>query len=155
MKLKYAMIASLVLNIAIIAMLFMQKGSYVSQAESAYQKKTESYYKQAFNIVEGQNSVIENNFILWDIACSAAQSAKTSKEFATIEKRLATSNISAKVTGTPDGQGKLRTVSWNSDYYIVASFDRANALQGIDVGALLGNAPSLAPEEEPEDDLEE
>ena len=101
MKLKYIMIASLALNLAIFALLFMQKGAYVSQAEEAYQKKTEAYYKQALNIVDGQNSVIENNAVLWHIACTANQQAKTSKDFATIEKRLASTLFSAKVSGTP------------------------------------------------------
>ena len=63
MKLKYIMIASLALNLAIFGLLFMQKGAYVSQASEAYQKKTEAYYKNAVNIVDGQNSVIENNAI--------------------------------------------------------------------------------------------
>jgi hypothetical protein len=154
MKLKYILIASLVLNIAILALLFMQKGAYVSQAEEAYLKKTEAYYKQAVNIVEGQNSVIENNAILWNIACTANQTAKTSKDFATIEKRLGTPTFTAKLSGTPDGNGTLRTLSWNSDYYIVASFDRQKALQSIDVSALLGKAEPLMPETEEDEETE-
>ncbi len=156
MKLKQIMIASLILNIAIFALLFMQKGAYVSQATEAYQKKTDDYYKKAVNIVEGQNSVIENNAILWNIACTANREAKTSKDFATIEKRLANSSVfSAKVSGTPDGSGSLRTLSWNSDYYIVAKFDKKKNLQGIDVSALLGNALPLASEDLDEEDGEE
>lgn len=147
MKIKQITIASLILNVAIFALVFMQKGAYVSQAEEAYQKKTDAYYKQAVNIVEGQNSVIANNAVLWDIACTAAATAKTSKDFATIEKRLANLQIfSAKVSGTPDGSGTLRTLSWNSDYYIVARFDKKRNLQGIDVGSLLGNGEPLVPE---------
>ena len=155
MKLKYIMIASLALNLAIFGLLFMQKGAYVSQASEAYQKKTEAYYKNAVNIVDGQNSVIENNAILWNLACTANQQAKTSKEFATIEKRMVNASVfSSKVSGTPAGHGKLRTVSWNSDYYIVAAFDKANKLQGINVNALLGKAKALEPETA-EDELEE
>ncbi len=156
MKLKQIMIASLILNIAIFALLFMQKGAYVSQAAEAYQKKTGDYYKKAVNIVEGQNSVIENNAILWNIACTANQEAKTSKDFATIEKRLAnSSNFSAKVSGTPDGSGLLRTLSWNSDYYIVAKFDKKKNLLGIDVGALLGLSQPLVSENLDEEGGEE
>ena len=150
MKLKYIMIASLALNLAIFALLFMQKGAYVSQAEEAYQKKTEAYYKQALNIVDGQNSVIENNAVLWNIACTANQQAKTSKDFATIEKRHASTFFSAKVSGTPDGNGKLRTLSWNSDYYIVARFDKSNKFLGVNVDALLGNAAALMPDSDEE-----
>ncbi len=157
MKFKYILIASLALNVAILALLFMQKGAYVSQAEDAYLKKTEAYYKQAVNIVEGQNSVIENNAVLWNIACTANQLAKNSKDFATIEKRLASPSVfSSKLSGTADGSGTLRTLSWNSDYYIVASFDKKKSLTGIDVNALLGNAQPLAAEiSEEEGDAEE
>ena len=67
-KVKVFTIASLALNVAVAGLLVMQKGNYVSQAEEAYQKKTNAYYKQATNIVEGQNSVIENNAVLWNLA---------------------------------------------------------------------------------------
>lgn len=155
MKVKHLMIASLALNVAIAGLVLMQKGNYVSQAEEAYKKQTDKLYSQYGNAVSGQNSVIENNAILWNLAVTANQQAKTSKDFATLEKKLSQGTaITAKVSGTPDGKGKLRTVSWNSDYYIVASFDKDNHLTGIDVSALLGNGPSLE-EEDPEESSEE
>lgn len=154
-KVKVFTIASLALNVAVAGLLVMQKGNYVSQAEEAYQKKTNAYYKQATNIVEGQNSVIENNAVLWNLACSANMQVKNSKEFAILEKRLANPSIfSSKVQGSPDGKGKLRTVSWNSDYYIVASFDKSNKLIGVNVDALLGNADAPALSDEPEEVVE-
>jgi len=150
-KVKVFTIASLALNVAIAGLLVMQKGNYVSQAKEAYEKKAETYYKQAMNIVEGQNSVIENNAVLWNLACTANQQVKSSKEFAILEKRLTNPSIfSSKVQGSPDGKGKLRTVSWNSDYYIVASFDKSNKLVGVNADALLGNADAPALSEEPE-----
>ena len=154
-KVKVFTIASLALNVAVAGLLVMQKGNYVSQAEEAYQKKTNAYYKQATNIVEGQNSVIENNAVLWNLACSANMQVKNSKEFAILEKRLANPSIfSSKVQGSSDGKGKLRTVSWNSDYYIVASFDKSNKLIGVNVDALLGNADAPALSDEPEEVVE-
>lgn len=156
MKIKHCMIASLALNVALTGLVLMQKGNYASQAEEAYRKTTDKYYSDGKNAVQGQNAVIENNAILWNLAVTANQQAKNSKDFATIEKNISQgSSISAKVSGTPDGKGKLRTVSWNNDYYIVASFDSDNRLTGIDVNALLGKGPTLAEEPLEEDASEE
>jgi len=155
-KIKVFTIASLALNVAVAGLLVMQKGNYVSQAKEAYEKKADAYYKQAKNIVDGQNSVIENNSVLWNLACSANLQASNSKEFAILEKRIVNPSIfSIKVTGSPDGKGKLRTISWNSDYYIVASFDKSNRLVGVNADALLGNADAPALSEEAEETPED
>lgn len=143
MKLKYMMIASLVLNIAIFALVFMQKGAYVSQAKAQYEKVTGKYYDQAAMIVGGQNEVIANNALLWNLACTANMTAKNSKDFATTEKRIDTDRkfLSPEVRTDPATKIQTRKVSWNADYYIVAYFDKTQKFLGVNVDALLGKAP--------------
>jgi hypothetical protein len=70
--------------------------------------------------------VIAKNAVLWHLACDALQKAKTSKDFATIEKQIDFNKIFlAPEIKTDKTTGYLtRKVSWNADYYIVASFDK-------------------------------
>jgi len=141
MNFKTLTIISVVMSFALLITVFMQKGSYVSQAKEAYEKSTKKTYSDASYMVGQVNSVIEKNNLLWSIACDAAQQAKTSKDFALIEKRKDTNKILLSPdTKTDKETGYLtRKVAWSSDYYIVASFNKKNnALVGINVDALLG-----------------
>lgn len=157
MNLKTLTILSIVLSFALLVTIFMQKGNFVSQAKEAYEKTTKKNYSDASYIVGAVNSVIENNSLLWEIACDASQQAKNSKDFALIEKRKDTKKILlAPNTKTDKETGYLtRKVAWNSDYYIVASFNKKNnALVGINVDALLGRVEEDNSNGFSEEDLE-
>jgi hypothetical protein len=141
MNFKKLTILSIVMSVALLVTVFLQKGSYVSQAKEAYEKSTKKTFSNASYVIGAVNSVIENNSLLWEIACDASQQAKNSKDFALIEKRKDTGKILLSPdTKTDKETGYLtRKVAWNSDYYIVASFNKKNnALVGINVEALLG-----------------
>lgn len=155
MQLKHFFIASLLLSVALLSLVFMQKGGYVSQAKTTYEKRTTDYFNKASMVIGGQNEVIAKNAVLWHIACEAQEQAKTSKDFATIEKKLDFNKIIlAPQIKTDKATGYLtRKVGWNADYYIVASFDKASsALMNINVDALLGKAPVQSAEEALEED---
>jgi len=141
MNFKKLTILSIVMSVALLVTVFLQKGSYVSQAKEAYDKNTKKTFSNASYVIGAVNGVIENNSLLWEIACDAAQQAKTSKDFALIEKRKDTGKILLSPdTKTDKETGYLtRKVAWSGDYYIIASFNKKNnALVGINVDALLG-----------------
>ncbi len=156
MNLKVLTIATTVLAVAIIATLFMQKGSYVGQAKTAYETSTKRTYDNALYKVGAVNDVIQKNSLLWRLACDAQKDGKTPKGFATLEQKIGTGVFLKPDTRTDPVTGfRTRRVAWNSDYYIVASFDKkTEQLQGIDVSALLGKAVAsedeAVTEEEPE-----
>ncbi|MDR1759892.1 MAG: hypothetical protein LBR60_05125 [Fibrobacter sp.] len=154
MNLKVLTIAATVLAIAIIATLFMQKGNYVGQAKTAYETSTKRTYDNALYKVGAVNDVIQKNTLLWKLACDAQKDGKTPKAFATLEQKIGTGVFLKPETRTDTLTGfRTRKVAWNSDYYIVASFDKkTEQLKGIDVSALLGKAAAeeSAVEEEPE-----
>lgn len=147
MKLKHIFIFSIVLSVLLLALVFMQKGGYISQAKNAYTKQTSNYYDQARSIVNGQNDVIAKNALLWRLVCDAEQqAAPTSKSFATLEKQIDANGFfgSPDVKTDPSTGYLTRKVGWNDDYFVIASFDKASsALKGINVGALLGHAPAM------------
>jgi len=117
MNFKKLTILSIVMSVALLVTVFLQKGSYVSQAKEAYEKSTKKTFSNASYVIGAVNSVIENNSLLWEIACDASQQAKNSKDFALIEKRKDTGKILLSPdTKTDKETGYLtRKVAWNSD----------------------------------------
>jgi hypothetical protein len=55
MQLKHIFLASLLLSVALLSLVFMQKGGYVSQAKTAYEKRTTDYFDKASMVLGGQN----------------------------------------------------------------------------------------------------
>lgn len=141
MNFKTFTILSIVMSVVLLITVFMQKGSYVSQAKEAYEKSTQKNYSDASYMVDAINTVVLKNSLLWKIACDASQSAKNSKDFALIEKQSDVNKVllSPEIKTDKETGYLTRKVAWNSDYYIVASFNKKNsALVDINVDALLG-----------------
>lgn len=149
MNLKVMTIATTILAIAILGTLFMQKGNYVSQAKSAYEKSTKTTYDNALYKVGAVNDVILKNTLLWRLSADALKDGKTSKDFATLEKKINSAGVflSPETRTDPVTGFRTRRVAWNADYYIIASFDKkTNRLMGINVDALLGKAEPSMPD---------
>lgn len=162
MNLKTITIVLSVLVVGILAMLVMQKGSYVSQAEKHYTEVTTKSYKSTNKILEYMGMSVETNKLVWALTCDALQKVKTSQDMAKLE---------AKYFPTTKGNMSISTMtrkfSASSAFFIVSSFDKVvqdkktqvkslSGLKAIDVSALLGEvAPAAAVEEEEEEGAEE
>ncbi len=162
MNIKSIAIALTILLVAVLATVLMQKGNYVSQATEHYEKTTTATFKGSSKIIEYVATSLEQNKLLWALACDAVQTVKTSQDMAKLE---------AKYFPTTKGSNSLskktRRFEATSAYFIVSSFDKVDedkktqlktlsGLNNIDVSALLGLvAPAApAPSEEEEEDEE-
>ena len=161
MNIKTIAIALTVLVVAVLATVLMQKGNYVSQATEHYEKTTTNTFKGSSKIIEYVSNSIDQNKLVWALACEAVQSVKTSQDMAKLE---------AKYFPTTKGSNSLskktRRFEATSAYFIVSSFDKVDedkktqlktlsGLNSIDVSALLGQVAAAAPAEEVEDEGEE
>lgn len=161
MNIKTIAIALTVLVVAVLATVLMQKGNYVSQATEHYEKTTTNTFKGSSKIIEYVSNSIDQNKLVWALACDAVQSVKTSQDMAKLE---------AKYFPTTKGSNSLskktRRFEATSAYFIVSSFDKVDedkktqlktlsGLNSIDVSALLGQVAAAAPAEEVEDEGEE
>ena len=163
MNIKNIAIVLTVLVVAIAAMLFMQKGNYVTQATEHYNKTTGNSFKGSSKIIEYVNSTAGTTKMLWALTCDAVQGAKTSQDMAKLEGKYFPAT-----KGSNSISQKTRRFEPTAAYYIVATFDKVDVdkktdlktlagLKSIDVGALLGNATiaAAAVEEEEEEGEEE
>lgn len=156
MNIKTIAIALTVLVVAVLATVLMQKGNYVSQATEHYEKTTTNTFKGSSKIIEYVSNSIDQNKLVWALACDAVQSVKTSQDMAKLE---------AKYFPTTKGSNSLskktRRFEATSAYFIVSSFDKVDedkktqlktlsGLNSIDVSALLGQVAAAAPAEEVE-----
>ncbi|NLO23072.1 MAG: hypothetical protein GX116_01885 [Fibrobacter sp.] len=158
MNFKTLTILSVVMSVALLITVFMQKGSYVSQAKTAYENQTKSAFSNAGYVVGAVNNVIQKNTLLWKIATDASLNAKTSKDFALIEKRSdqAKELMSPEIKTDKETGYLTRKVAVNSDYYIIASFNKKNnQLMGVNVDALLGKIETEDSNGFSEEDFEE
>ncbi|MCQ2055714.1 MAG: hypothetical protein MJY82_10595 [Fibrobacter sp.] len=161
MNIKTIAIALTVLVVAVLATVLMQKGNYVSQATEHYEKTTTNTFKGSSKIIEYVSNSIDQNKLVWALACDAVQSVKTSQDMAKLE---------AKYFPTTKGSNSLskktRRFEATSAYFIVSSFDKVDedkktqlktlsGLNSIDVSALLGQVAAAAPAEEVEGEGEE
>jgi hypothetical protein len=161
MNIKNIAIVLTVLVVAIAAMLFMQKGNYVTQATEHYNKTTGNSFKGSSKIIEYVNSTAGTTKMLWALTCDAVQGAKTSQDMAKLEGKYFPAT-----KGSNSISQKTRRFEPTAAYYIVTTFDKVDVdkktdlktlagLKSIDVGALLGNATIAAAVAEDEDGEEE
>ena len=156
MNIKNIAIVLTVLLVAIAAMLLMQKGNYVDQATEHYNKTTQNTFKATSKIVEYVGNSIDVNKMIWALACEGIQTAKSSQDMAKLEAKYfpATKGSNSKVKMT-------RHFEASTFYFIDSKFDKVDVdkktdlktlsgLNSIDVGALMGEAPSAQEEEMPE-----
>ncbi|MEE1067628.1 MAG: hypothetical protein UH678_03945 [Fibrobacteraceae bacterium] len=154
MNIKLISIVATILAVLIAIMLFMQKGNYISQAQTHYEETTGKSYKASSQMLGFVNTGIEQNRDLWALAVNAMQNVKTAKQMADLESKLFPS-----VKGSNSISQKTRTFSLGTDLFIVASFGKVaedpktnvktlEDLQGISVDALLGNVAKPAAESE-------
>ena len=154
MNIKLISIVATVLAVLIAIMLFMQKGNYISQAQSHYEETTAKSFKGSSQILGFVNSGIEQNRDLWALASNAIQNVKTAKQMADLESKAFPST-----KGSNSISQKTRTFSLTSDLFIVSTFANVSedpktqvktlvGLQSISVDALLGNVAKPATESE-------
>ena len=163
MNIKNIAIVLSVLVVAIAAMLFMQKGNYVTQATEHYVKTTGNSFKGSSKIIEYVNSTAGTTKMLWALTCDAVQGAKTSQDMAKLEGKYFPAT-----KGSNSISQKTRRFEPTAAYSIVTTFDKVDVdkktdlktlsgLKSIDVSTLLGNAviAAAAEEEEGEEEGEE
>ena len=163
MNIKNIAIVLSVLVVAIAAMLFMQTGTYVTQATEHYVKTTGNSFKGSSKIIEYVNSTAGTTKMLWALTCDAVQGAKTSQDMAKLEGKYFPAT-----KGSNSISQKTRRFEPTAAYSIVTTFDKVDVdkktdlktlsgLKSIDVSTLLGNAviAAAADEEEVEDEGEE
>lgn len=163
MNIKNIAIVLSVLVVAIAAMLFMQKGNYVTQATEHYVKTTGNSFKGSSKIIEYVNSTAGTTKMLWALTCDAIQDAKTSQDMAKLEGKYFPAT-----KGSNSISQKTRRFEPTAAYYIVTTFDKVaddkknnlktlSGIKSIDVNALLGNAviAAAAEEDEGEEEVEE
>ena len=154
MNIKLISIVATVLAVLIAIMLFMQKGNYISQAQSHYEETTSKSFKGSSQLLGFVNSGIEQNRDLWALASNAIQNVKTAKQMADLESKAFPST-----KGSNSISQKTRTFSLTSDLFIVSTFANVSEdpktqvktlvdLQSISVDALLGNVAKPATESE-------
>ncbi len=162
MNLKTITIVMSVLVVALLVMLFMQKGSYVSQAEKHYTEATTKSFKGTNKILEYMGMSVETNKLVWALTNDALQKVKTTQDMAKLEaKYFPTTKGNMSITNM------TRTFNASSSFTIVSSFEKVvldkktqvkslSGLKAIDVSSLLGKAaPVAAVEEEEEEAAEE
>lgn len=161
MNIKVTSIVASILVVFLAAMLFMQKGNYVFQAETHYKETTGKTFKQSGQILEFVNGAIEQNRLLWSLATDAVQKVQTAKEMADLE-----SKYFPGIKGVNSIKDQTRKFSATADFYIVSSFAKVETdkstgvktltkLTNISIDALLGKTSSASEEEEGEGEGEE
>lgn len=157
MNLKTITIALTVLVFAVLATVLMQKGSYVSQAEENYQKRTESAYKGTLNVLNFIGESVETNKSLWLFSTDVLQNVKTSKQMAETEAKYFPTT-----KGANSLQKKTRRFEVTSAYYVTAYFNKVEEdkttkvksladFVGMDISTLVGRAKIKSSDEEGED----
>lgn len=157
MNLKTITIALTVLVFAVLATVLMQKGSYVSQAEENYQKRTESAYKGTLNVLNFIGESVETNKSLWLFSTDVLQNVKTSKQMAETEAKYFPTT-----KGANSLQRKTRRFEVTSAYYVTAYFNKVEEdkttkvksladFVGMDISTLVGRAKIKSSDEEGEE----
>ena len=162
MNIKIVSIVLTVLLVVFLVTVLMQKGSYVGQAAEHYKKTTDASFKGGQTILEYVNKSVEENNLVWALACDAVQNAKSSQDQARLEAKYFTAK-----KGSNNKATMSRRFEATSAYFIDTKFSKVevdkktsawflNNLVSIDVGALLGN-PTVAEEaiDEEEGEVEE
>ena len=156
MNIKNISIVLTILLVAIAATVLMQKGNYVSQATEHYTKTTEASFNGGKKILEYVNNSADVNKLVWAMAVDATQTVMTSLDMAKLEAKYFPTT-----KGSNSIANKTRRFEATSAYFIISTFDKVDvdkktdlktlsALKSIDVGALMGEAPSAQEEEMPE-----
>lgn len=160
MNLKTITIALTVLVFAVLATVLMQKGSYVSQAEENYQKRTESAYKGTLNVLNFIGESVETNKSLWLFSTDVLQNVKTSKQMAETEAKYFPTT-----KGANSLQRKTRRFEVTSAYYVTAYFNKVEEdkttkvksladFVGLDISTLVGRAKIKSSDDDGEEGAE-
>lgn len=158
MNAKTISIALSVLVVALLAMLLMQKGGYVSQSQEIYEKSTGSKYKAVSSLLDNIGASTEVAGKAWALACEIKETAKTAREEATLE-----SKYFPGVKGSNNFTKKTRsfTVSSSYPYSLEMTYAKVDEEKGKDINikTLVGlasiNVNSLLGIEAEEEDEEE
>jgi hypothetical protein len=88
MNAKTGLIASLILNIAFLALIFYVKGNASSQAKKFVEKRTTAYEKRFFE----KDEVILKNGLMWELAMDLKTSSTKKQAVTFIKKFVASAN---------------------------------------------------------------
>ena len=152
MNMRNGLIASLVLNVMLVALIFMVKKNATGQAQE-YVRKVNS---AAVKVVGETKDKYENNTVLWAMISEIQNSADKSKAAV---KRLADSKKRPRCEGKPcqDDAARFSTeisnaagkksvkVGWGG-YFFLVKYDDKDAFVGIDYAGILESAPIPEPE---------
>jgi len=152
MNKKNAMIASIVLNVMLLGLVFMVKGNATKQAQEFVKPIQE---KAAYQISQVKD-ITDNNNLLWSLVDSTWKSSDKSKAFV---KKLADSQKLPRCSGKPctgddarlktsslsNAQEHSLTVGWGSGrggykYWFKVIYDQKDKFVTIDVNDLLGKS---------------
>ena len=87
MNIKNISIVLTVLLVAIAVFVFMQKGNYVDQATSHYTEETGKTFSKTNEIIGNVNNSVNVNKAVWTLVCKTIETAKSSKDQATLEAK--------------------------------------------------------------------
>ncbi|MDR2583454.1 MAG: hypothetical protein LBC75_08245 [Fibromonadaceae bacterium] len=159
MNKKNAMIASVILNVMLLALVFMVKGNATKQAQEFVKPIQEKAKYQIGQVKD----ITDNNNLLWSLVDSTWKSPDKSKAFV---KRLADSqklprcggkactgdDARLKTSSVSNAQERSITVGWGSGrggykYWFKVFYDAKDKFVTIDVNDLLGKSTPDAGEE--------
>lgn len=151
MNMRNVMIASIVLNVMLIALIFMVKKNATDQAQ-AYVKKVNS---AAVKVVGDTKDKYENNMLMWSMVVELQNSPDKSKAAV---KRLADSKKLPRCSGKPCEGDEARVkaeisnvigkknvkVGWGG-YFFTVNYDDKDNFTGLDYQGLSDTAPIAEP----------
>lgn len=151
MNMRNIMIASLILNVMLIALVFMVKKNATDQAQT-YVKKVNT---AAVKVVGDLKDKYENNTVMWSMIVELQNSPDKSKAAV---KRLADSKKLPRCNGKACEGDEARVsaaisnvagkknvkVGWGG-YHFVVNYDDKDSFTGIDTQGLLETAPIAEP----------
>lgn len=156
MNIKNISIVLTVLLVAIAVFVFMQKGNYVDQATSHYTEETGKTFSKTNEIIGNVNNSVNVNKAVWTLVCKTIETAKSSKDQATLEAKYVPS-----VKGSNSMEKMTRRFEYGA-FSFVSTFSKVDKKNGsldglvsVDVNALLGIPVAEEVEEEEEGDGEE
>lgn len=145
MNLKTGLIASILMNIALLSLVFYVKHNITEQAKDAVKGKQEKFAEQSRQVGE----IFDNNNLLWELVFDIQNSPdKSIANVITLakDKRLKNrENEKAMLlieATTLKGQ-KARRIGWEK-YSFMTTFDAKDNLVAINVDDLLGRAAPVS-----------
>ncbi|HSQ41507.1 MAG TPA: hypothetical protein VLM37_04420 [Fibrobacteraceae bacterium] len=148
MNLKTGLLASILMNVLLVSLVFYVKHNITEQAQEAVKKKQEIAASQ----VKQAGEIFKNNNVLWDLVVSIYNlNDKSLTEITKLAKaaRLpdrADEKAFLTITATSVDGAKARRIGWEK-YSILLTFNAKDKLASLNVDDLLGKATPITADE--------